>query len=377
MAYGDGESRQLTKEQILDDIWSVPSKKLMPGGWLWWFWLFFIHDEDTKKTGKCRQIEILWSVKRDHHIAVNGMDVVVDEQITDAQNGYLLDGAAAAWYFDGEKVRENFVLERTLMTLDTKKGAIDAPGKTPSRFYKINNKEYVTDIQGDGIKFHLVAKHEDDHPVNGPHHHSTKYLGGLLRVDGTRIERFELSGEETDERGETRPITGTAYFQKIYLASPPPQWYWGIYHFADGSIVTYMQTYMNLNMVRDNWGLKAELTTPRNLLTSNIIVYHAPSKKIYETKDITVTPSRLGENNYSHSIMGTGDGYKIEGKCSAYAHACWTFDKDIGIMPLKSRFKYNEYPSVFEYLKISPDGQDPIILKNGWGNMENAWGFLI
>ena len=39
-----------------------------PGNWLWWFWLFFIENEET---GKDEQLMVLWSTKNDKEIACN------------------------------------------------------------------------------------------------------------------------------------------------------------------------------------------------------------------------------------------------------------------------------------------------------------------
>ncbi|MFH1306370.1 MAG: hypothetical protein ABIH83_01775 [Candidatus Micrarchaeota archaeon] len=378
MSYREGKGKELSKSEILENIWSVPSIKLMPGGWLWWFWLFFIHDENTKKTGRCRQIEILWSIKQDSLISVNGMDISVPRQIIPKGNKLGLDGAVAAWYYDGKKVRENFVLEKSMMSLDMEKKSITAPGNTPSMLMQKSDEEWLTKIKTDEVEFELVAKYIDKHPANDPHYDSTKYLAGLLRVDGTRIERFELEGTEKTADGKIKQIKGTAYFQKMYLASPPPQWYWGIYHFSDGSFLTYMQAYVNKNILRDNAGIKTELVSPANLLTSDIAVYHAPSKRVFKTQKMKIMPKRISENLYSHSISAQGDGFEIKGVCSAYAHACWTFVKNISIFPIKSTFKYNEYPAVFERLEIQfQDGSEQIVLENGWGNMENSWGILL
>ena len=37
------------REGIVRRIWQPPKEWKTKGAWLWWFWLFFIHDGKTKE----------------------------------------------------------------------------------------------------------------------------------------------------------------------------------------------------------------------------------------------------------------------------------------------------------------------------------------
>ncbi|VVC00321.1 Uncharacterised protein [uncultured archaeon] len=76
-------------------------------------------------------------------------------------------------------------------------------------------------------------------------------------------------------------------------------------------------------------------------------------------------------------MSGGGKGFRIGATAEAYSHSCWKFRKGIGPLPFRSTFKYNEYPATIRKLVLELDSGKRIELKNGWGNMENAWGFLI
>ena len=365
-----------SSEETIKSIWSVPKKPLAKGAWLWWFWLFFIHVENTKKTGKCRQLMILWSVKNDKDIMCNSLPITGAKNIVPQQDGnFVLDGAAAAWYFDGEKMQDDFVLERSRMELNTGNSALIAPGKTPSSFCLGKNGSFTTKIKSGGMEFEFIAEQKDFHPAVGPTYGSSKFVGGF-EIEGTRLEILQLGGTET-KNGKTSKISGTAYFQKILLAAPPPQWYWGLYHFADGSFATYMQVYSGRNFLAGNLYGSPQLKKPTVSWKEDILVYHKPTGRVFGGNKLKVKPERLGENLWRHRFSGGGKDFEVEGVCDAYSHSCWTFRKNIGPLPTKSTFKYNEYPAVMGELKLKTSSGEEIALKNGWGNMENSWGFIL
>lgn len=362
------------RQRIAKAIFTPPPWKY-GGAWFWWFWLFFIHDESTKKTGKCRQLMILWSIKKDREIKCNSLDIKISEQLkSTGGKKWLLSGAAAAWYFDGKAMHDDFVLEKSEMALDATSLSLAAPGLTPSSFY-LDGKEYVTKIKSGSHEFEFRAKQEDFHPAIGPVHGVTKLPLGM-EIEGTRIEVLKLSGTEV-HNGKKSRLRGTAYFQKILVAAPPPQWYWGIYHFKDGSFFTYMLPYAGRAALADNaWG-GASLRKPTLPIQQDITLYHAPSGKLYNGASLEVMPKKHLGALWSHEIAGKGKGFSITATARAYSHSCWKFQKRVGALPIKSTFKYNEYPSVLESLELATADGKKISLKNGWGNMENSWGFLL
>ena len=364
------------REEILKSIWRPPLEWKTPGAWLWWFWLFFIHDKNTRKTGKCRQLMILWSIKKDKEIMCNSLDIRQPVQLElRADGAYWLNGAAAAWYFDGEKMHEDFVLETSCMSLDPLRRSLTAPGRTPSSF-SMRGADFVTKIKSGKTEFEFVARQKDTHPAVGPTHGATRLPAGML-IEGTRIETLGLSGTEIHE-GRKSALSGTAYFQKILLAAPPPQWYWGLYHFSDGSFFTYMVPYAGRAALADNAWKGASLKKPGLPIKEDVFLYHAPSKRVFEGSCLTVTPTKIGKTeNWQHELVGGGEGFTITATARAYSHACWSFRKKIGPLPARSNFRYNEYPSVLESLELKTSAGEAISLKNGWGNMENSWGFII
>src|SRR3990167_1064125 len=166
------------EKELIRKIWSPPESWNVLGAWFWWFWLFFIHDKDTEKTGRCRQLMILWSIKKDPRIRCNSLDIEIPVQFEKKGDKFQLNGAAAAWYFDGKKMHHDFVLEKTAMMLDPGKMRLSAPGKTPSEFYK-DGQEFITKIAAQGKKFEFRTRKKDRNPAVGPTYGSTKLPFGM------------------------------------------------------------------------------------------------------------------------------------------------------------------------------------------------------
>lgn len=366
----DGEKNRI------DGIWDAPRRPMQKGAWLWWFWLFFIHDKDTAKTGKCRQLMILWSIKNDNAIKCNPLIIKLPLHIEEKNGVFEMNGAAAAWYFDGKKMHEDFVLENSVLRLDSKKKKLEAPGVSPSSFC-LEGDEFVTKIESQGMRLEFRARKIDSHPAVGPTYGKSALPFGM-EIEGTRVEITKLGGSITSADGKKEKIAGTAYFQKILLAAPPPQWYWGLYHFSDGSFFTYMLPYVGKATFAGNRWEGASLSSPLLPANQDIMLYHAPSGRLFEGKRLSVVPSKTAtEGCWRHEIKGSGKGFSIETEAEGYAHACWMFEKNVAFLPTKSKFFYNEYPAVIRKLVARLEEGEEIVLENGAGNMENSWGFLL
>jgi hypothetical protein len=138
-----------------------------------------------------------------------------------------------------------------------------------------------------------------------------------------------------------------------------------------------MQAYGGRCTLKKNFGLNPNLKSPALSVLKDIFVYHAPSKRVFEGHEISVVPKKLGDSNYLHIISGGGKDFVFEAQVQSYSHSCWEFRKNILFFPVKSTFCYNEYPACMKKLEITAQNGEKIILENGWGNMENSWGFVV
>ncbi|MFH1722489.1 MAG: hypothetical protein ABH950_07805 [Candidatus Altiarchaeota archaeon] len=325
-------------EKKLFDIKDDPMPK---GAWWWWFWLFFF--DNPKDPEKPRQLMILWSTKNVKTIDCNDLLIKLHHPL----NRSNLDGAVAAWYFDGEKMRHDYVLEQCYMSI-TETG-LESESNTPTSF-KIEGTRNIIRI-GDNMEFEAESKgtHEFTQPIYG----FDKYPFGK-GYSILRLNHLKLKGKVDGKK-----ITGSAYFQRVFVNAPVPQWYWGIMHFQKGAVLTYFNPSL--------YGKS---------LNKDISFFDG--KKMHSFDEIKV--KREGGEIPSFYVKSENEKERIEFTVKAYSHSSWTFRKKMfGLIP--NKLVYNEYPSTITKfrLKNKRNGGTIILddLGSSVGNVEHTTGLLI
>ncbi len=359
-------------EKKWDTLWYVP--ELKDSAWLWWFILLFIHDENTISTGICRQLMILWSTKADKEISCNNFSLKIPKPIVyRSEEKTVLNGAAACWFYDSNTMNENFIFEQGTITIDSVERKLYQAGQHLSQLTQ-KGKNLLLEISMPNKGFELKAElsQKDDHFAIGPNHGRSNF--GPFYVEGTRLELLELKGLLSHR--EKQEIRGTAYFQKILLYAPPPQWYWGIYHFPDGSYLTYMQTFFGKPFFEGYKDKEVSMDRSYITFTRDFLYYDKPTESVYETSNLEVKAHNHGEDLWKHTLSAKENGFSASAVAESYSISTWKFEKKIAFLPIKSRFCYGEYPAVIKNLSIETK-KGKIFQSCGWGNMENTWGFLL
>ncbi|MEM3373272.1 MAG: hypothetical protein QXD43_05945 [Candidatus Aenigmatarchaeota archaeon] len=365
------------REKLYSYIWR-PRLHLEKGSWFWWFWLFFIHDENTEKTGRTKQLMILWSTKRDDFIQCNNCKMYMTKTIEfdENSNEFTINGAHASWYFNGTQMHEDYILETLEMRLNSaKKKLISNGNHAKTSFYEEDGKYFIEINRNEKEKFKFMAEQINKSEFVGPIY-SDRFFGNF-EVEGLRIEHLNLKGNYTNEdTKENFNFEGSAYFQKILVAAPIPQWYWGIYHFPDSSYATYMISFLGKEMFRGIISENISLGNPLLKITSDFTFYDANEDKLYHLNNLNVEPIRIDHVNYKHIFFAKENNLEVKGYSESYSNACWHFRKPIFNTSLNAHLYYNEYPAILKELDLKINDRK-ISLKNGIGNMENTWGFLI
>jgi hypothetical protein len=321
-------------------VFDIKNESMPKGTWLWWFWLFFFNNPKTPQ--KPRQLMILWSTKNEREIDCNDVKLKIDP-LKDRSN---LCGAVAAWYFDGEKMHHNFLLEKC--NIKILENGIYSDSATPTHFY-MNKKKSRIKI---GKDFDFVAEAISNHEFKKPIYQSSTYIGkrGYSII---KLNHLNLSGKVRN-----RPIRGSAYFQRILLTVPSPSWYWGIFHFQNGGVLTYFNPHFL------GKSIKKDIT-------------FFDGKKMHTFRDIDVF--RKDGKIPTFNISGENRNEKIKFVVNSYSHSSWTFKKKAFKM-FPSKLVYNEYPAVISDLKLIDKKTGKIIplsLGNSVGNAEHSTGFLL
>jgi len=324
-----------------EKLFDIEDEPMPKGAWWWWFWLFFI--DNPKDPNKPRQLMILWSTKNVRKISCNDLKIEIGEP----RNGNVLDGAVAAWYFDGEKMHHNYLLE--LCKIKVEKDGLSTDSKTPTSF---TIRDVVNRIRI-GDKFDFVAEAKGTHDFVKPSFHGNMFVGDK-GYSITKINRLDLKGAV-----DGKPIKGTAYFQRVFVNAPAIPWYWSDFHFENGGVLTYTNQMVFRKAVKKH-------------------IAFFDGKELYELNDILV--KKKGGELPEFSVSGETPEYQIRFTVKSYAHSFWQFKKkSLGFIP--NKLTYNEYPSTisdFEFVdKKTGKKTTSKELGKAVGNAEHTTGYLL
>lgn len=323
-------------------VFDITDEHLHRGAWWWWFWLFFI--ENPAAPEKPRQLMILWSVKNVPVVDCNYLKIRADNS---SGSRSVLDGVAAAWYFDGEEMHHNFLLEQCNLHFKDSSIAADS---TPSALYSITGRQHNIRL---GSDFEFTAEENNGHIFTGPTYNSDIYYASR-GYSIIKINHLKMSGKI---RGEA--VRGSAYFQRVFVTTPSPSWYWGIFHFEGGAALSYFNPYL----------------LGRSLKKT---VSFFDGKEIHKLKNLEI--QRIGQGLPEFKANAENRSHRIEFTVKSYSHSDWTFKRNVfGFIP--SRLVYNEYPAVISELKFTNKETGEKVTLNDLGksvgNAEHATGALL
>ncbi|MCD6496570.1 MAG: hypothetical protein J7K54_04835 [Candidatus Aenigmarchaeota archaeon] len=293
-------------------VFDIRHEPMPKGSWWWWFWLFFFNN--PKNPDKPRQLMILWSAKNEKTIYCNDMKLDIKLPL-DRTN---LDGAVAAWYFDGNRMHHNFLLDKCHIKVG--KDSISTDSKTPTSF-AVNGTKSVVRI---GRKMEFIAKENTGDSFKKSLYHSDKLLGNM-GYSILKLNHTELTGKL-----EGKNIKGTAYFQRVFVNAPAIPWYWGIFHFEKGAAMTYTNHFVfGKNVKKD--------------------ISFFDGKDMHIFKNMKVV--RKGTDIPNFEVSGENEKSRISFTVKSYAHSSWIFRKRaFGLIP--NRLVYNEYPATISDIML-------------------------
>ena len=321
-------------------IFDIKNEPMPHGAWWWWFWLFFFNN--PKNPDKPRQLMILWSTKNERVINCNNLKINIKLPI-DKKN---MDGAVCAWYFDGEKMHHNFLLEQCNINMTDKELLTDSTIPTS---FTVNKNKNIIKIGND---FEFIAESGNKHPFVMPTYHSHTYFGNK-GYSIIKLNHLNLNGKVNNKR-----IHGSAYFQRVFVTAPSPSWYWGIFHFEKGGILTYFNPSLLGKSIKKD-------------------VSFFDGTKMHKFADINV--KKLKGNLHTFVVSCKNDSERMKFVVKPYSHSSWTFKKrSLGFIPKK--LVYREYPAVISNLEFeNKKTGEKIMLENlgkSIGNAEYTTGFL-
>jgi len=322
------------------EVFSIKDEPMPRRAWWWWFWLFFFNN--PRNPAKPRQLMILWSTKNEKEIDCNNLKI----KSGDSNDMGKLHGAVASWYFDGKKMHHNFLLGRCVINVTDKE--LSADSAIPTSFTVSKNKNIIRI----GNDFEFIAEAGNKHKFVMPNYHSNTYFGNK-GYSIIRLNHLNLTGKI-----KNRQIHGSAYFQRVFVNAPSPNWYWGIFHFEKGGILTYFNPHLLGKSIKKD-------------------VSFFDGRRIHKFTNINV--KKGGEDLPTFTVSSENDDEKMKFTVNPYSHSSWTFRKRaLGFIP--NKLVYNEYPAVISDFGLeNKKTGGKIILENlgkSVGNAEHTTGFL-
>ncbi|MCD6229702.1 MAG: hypothetical protein J7K00_02785 [Candidatus Diapherotrites archaeon] len=364
------------QNDICEKIWEIDPSDKKTGTWWWWFWLFFIDSENNRD--KPEQLMVLWSTKNNPKIKCNDIVMELNNQISPLKDKTTFKGAVAVWYFDGEKMHDNYILENCNMTLDKKTRSLTSDSKDKTVFREKEGKFTVNISKGEK-KFTFTSKTMGSNRFTAVSATKSNYLKGLFSHGIIKLPKIGFDGLIKDTNGK-RDISGTAYFQKVTVNAPVSPWYWGIFHFEDGSILSYFNPYIGTAILKENIPDCLVPFDRKIALKKGMYFFDNKTKKQHVFEGLSIKEQTNNQNQPTFKIRGENKDSKIAFTLDCYSNASWKFEKPT-LGPVKTRLKYNEYPAKITFFELSFNKEEKKIVLNdlgkGIGNVEHSWGILI
>ncbi|MFH1750328.1 MAG: hypothetical protein ABH863_01475 [Candidatus Micrarchaeota archaeon] len=345
------------KPDLTEKIWEMEGGKRKT--WWWWFWLFYIRNPKDPKTP--RQLMILWSRKREKHILCNDVLLDMDGEVERKVDGVRFRGATACWYFDGNEMHEDFLVTPSDMRLSGgNKCGLDAGASN----FKQNGNDFSIAISGKQSKISFKCSMQQGF---APIHKDHQFLG-TLGYNILKINRLSLTGTIKSGR-KTEKITGSAYFQKVFVTGPVIPWQWGLVHFRDGSYLSY-------NIGRVGHSLFAEHHRPLDIkLRKKLEFYDAKSKKTRFFRNLRI---RRTAGKLPAFILGATDGKnRLEVTLQSYSRSLWRLQKSRH--HALNTLYYHEFCVRADHFSLKTPEKEISLKDTGdaVGNCEDSKGMLI
>tara|TARA_Y100000310_G_scaffold343708_1_gene452637 strand:- start:5227 stop:6333 length:1107 start_codon:yes stop_codon:yes gene_type:complete len=361
------------KNELFEKIWTIDPADDKKGTWWWWFWLFFI--ENKENPDKPHQLMILWSTKNEKQVTCNDRVFEFPNKVNIQKNKSDFDGVVAVWYYDGE-MHDGYLLEEAKISLTKKPYSLTSDSKNKTSFYEKDGKFKVIINKGKK-KFDFDLSLEENNDIAKPTHSNNSFFGGLLSFSALGIPKADFTGTITDSKEEK--IKGTAYFQYVIVNAPSPSWYWGIFHFKEGSILSYFNPHVGPALLKGTF--TNNFIEQGNFSMGNDIYFFSQrtgKKEHFKIKSIKNNKNSIGQPVFS--VKGENKNEKISFDVDCYSDAYWEFEKkSFGF--LKSKLRYNEYPSKIKNFVLQDKKGNVLTstkeIGEGVGNAEHSWGFLL
>ncbi len=375
-------------------LWDVDTHQIEEGRtWWWWWWIFFF--KDPKHPTRTRQAMILHSTKNADIVRV--LDHTwrrrhrLRRSERDAAGGgkdrlLQFHGMSAAWFFDGEKMYDPFLLqdlEFEAVEHPDGSGHLRAAGR-PDLEMAGDGTRYSVGVADDAGDTRLEFRMTPWSPWLSEHRYTRSQFTRKWSYDILKIHAMRMEGTLSTKGGGTENIEGTAYFQKVRVNAPSVPWYWLVLHAENGMYIGYFQPNIGPQMWRRTARQRSVVDRwwwGEYKMSSSLEIYDPETGFMHTLKKFRLRHHYPKGSDYPiFTVEGTGPTARTRMELATYSRATWSFaQRHLGGL-VTSRLYYNEYPAELTKFEFQDLRTGRRVTRQDLGfvaaNCEQTWGKL-
>jgi len=375
-------------------MWDLDTERIVEGRtWWWWWWIFFI--KDPKHPGKTRQLMVLHSTKNADQVRVMDHTWVRAYKLSrssvpptagaEPAKRLAFHGMSAAWWFDGERMVDPWLLKDLEFEVDHYggRGALTVKGREDIAI-RGDGRNYTVLVADDEGNTRMKFEMEPWTDWLSEHRFARTNMLGSWGYDIMKILAMRMKGEITDASGAKEVVEGTAYFQKVRVNAPSTPWYWVVLHAENGLYMDYFKPNIGPQMWRrtakqrslvDRWWWAEKA------LRANVEIYDPGTGTFHRMKKFKLR-HHYADGSEHPIFVGEASGptARVRFTLETYSRAYWRFEqKHLGGL-VKSILYYNEYPAELTAFEFEDLRSGRKLTRSDLGfvaaNCEQTWGKL-
>jgi hypothetical protein len=355
------------------DLWKLYSEHALPGRtWHWWWWLFFF--ENPERPDYPQQLMILWGTRNCRKVRINDFqwNPRIIPEVTDGRARF--ESVVASWYCDGAKMHDPFIIENgpteTKWTDDY--GSILMESTRGRYWFGGRDSDFKLTVENPEVGLDLRMEPWTDYMrklVLTGRHLVGKQMGySLLKYRGM------LASGTMRHNGKEFNVNGRAYFQKVWISSITPCWYWAAAQWDSGAYMQYFLPHVGVPMLRQAYSHKSAMDWGKKMVSPTLNFFDPFENKQYIMKDVRVR-KRYENDLPIFTVHARADDSELMAEMATYGRCCWNITQPF-IWPFWLGIFYNEYPARMIDFRFRSGGRKLEMKDLGrcFCNCEHTWG---
>jgi len=288
------------------------------------------------------------------------------------ENHAAFDSIVASWYYDGNRMREAFILDHGITETwwQDNRGGIRT--KTEKGVYSFSGSpaDFQLSLNNENVELELTIRRWND--AMAKLLPTAKTFSGNMGYSMLKYRALVSSGKVRIGEAETS-LNGRCYFQKVRM-SITPCWYWATVQWDNGSYLQYFLPHFGIPMLRRSTSHDSVMDWGEKMVSKTLRFYNADEDREYVMKDIKFS-KRYDNGLPIFNVKASSDEAELSIETTTYARCCWKISQPL-FGPIWHGIFYNEYPARVTRFKfksgICTIGNDDF--GKSYCNCEHTWG---